>query len=133
MTNRLNVLYQFNEKYVPYAAVSIVSLLENNKEIEDIYIYVLEENINNDSKKKLVEMVNSYGRKIAFFKTNMLIEKMKSIGIPEYRGSYATNFKMFISDILPTDLERILYIDSDTIVEGSLKKLITIDMKDCPI
>ena len=29
----MNVLYQFNEKYAPYAGVSITSLFENNKNV----------------------------------------------------------------------------------------------------
>ena len=133
MNNNLNVLYQFNEKYAPFAAVSIASLLENNMDIDKISIYVLEENVSECSKKQLEEMVKKYRREIVFIETEQLVNKMKNIGIPAYRDSYATNFKMFLSDILPPDLERILYIDSDTIIEGSLKHLITIDMNGCPI
>ena len=34
--SNLNVLYQLNEKYAPFAGVSITSLFENNKDIKQI-------------------------------------------------------------------------------------------------
>ena len=37
----MNVLYQFNEKYAPYAGVSITSLFENNKNADEICVYIL--------------------------------------------------------------------------------------------
>lgn len=36
----INVIYQFNNKYVAYAGVSITSLLTNNLHIDRISIYV---------------------------------------------------------------------------------------------
>ena len=41
----MNVLYQFNEKYAPYAGVSITSLFENNKNADEICVYILGENL----------------------------------------------------------------------------------------
>lgn len=131
--SKLNVLYQFNEKYVPYAGVSIVSLLENNKLIDEVVIYVLVEDVSQKSMQKLKEQVEQYERKICFIDTRELVEKMKTLGIPEYRGSYATNMKMFIADYIDESVDRLLYIDSDTIVCGDISPLITLDMKDKPI
>lgn len=130
---RLNVLYQFNEKYVPYAGISMVSLMENNKTIEEIYIYVLSENLTRKSQEKLTIQVHRYGRRIHFIKTGKLIEKMRQLGIPEYRGSYATNMKMFVADYLNDDIDRLLYIDSDTIICSDVSPLISWDMGDKPI
>lgn len=130
---RLNVLYQFNEKYVPYAGVSIVSLLENNKMVDEIVLFALTESVSEDSIDKLKEQVRMYQRSIHFIDTQELVEKMKALGIPEYRGSYATNMKMFIADYLDESVDRLLYIDSDTIVCGEISHLFTLDMEDKPI
>lgn len=130
---RLNVLYQFNEKYAPYAGVSMVSLLENNKTIEKLVIYVLAENVSQESISKLTKQVNLYGREIHFIDTQDLVERMKSLGIPEYRGSYATNMKMFVADYIDETIDRLLYIDSDTVICGNISSLITLDMQSKPI
>lgn len=130
---RLNVLYQFNEKYVPFAGVSMVSLMENNKTIEDIHIYVLGENLTWHSQKKLTAQVQQYGYQIHFINTDTLIEKMRGLKIPKYRGAYATNMKMFVADYLKDDIDRLLYIDSDTIIYGDISPLAFLDMDNKPI
>lgn len=132
MNNVLYMLYQFDEKYVPYTAVSITSLLENNKDIQ-IFIYALAENVTEESMNRLRRIVKKYGAAILFIDTESLIKRMEKIGIPKYRGAYATNFKLFITQIIPENVERLLYIDSDTLVVGNLKNLLEIDMNNCPI
>ena len=49
----INVIYQFNEKYVPYAGVSLTSVLENNKSAETLNVYILGEGISEGSEKLL--------------------------------------------------------------------------------
>lgn len=66
---RLNVLYQFNEKYTPYAGISMVSLMENNKIIDEITIYVMGENLTPHSQEKLTRQVQQYGYQIHFIDT----------------------------------------------------------------
>jgi len=131
--SKLNVLYQFNEKYAPYAATSIVSLLDNNKSFEQIVIYILPEGVTKDSKNKIDYIVESYGRSVVYIETEQIITQMENVGIPKYRDSYAPNFKMFAPEYISEDVDRLLYIDSDTIVKRDLSSLITIDMKDCPL
>ena len=119
----LNILYQFNEKYAPYAGVSIFSLLENNKAAEQINIYIIEENLKKSSKDKITQMIHSYNRSVNFLDGKKIIAFVKELGIPEYRGSYATNLKMFAPLYLQEDIEKLLYIDSDTLVLGDLQSL----------
>ena len=124
----LRVLYQFNEKYAPYAGVAITSVYENNKEVEDIIIYVLGEDLSEKSCEKLQNLTLQYGRKIVFKKTNNLIEKMKEWGLPSYRGSYAANIRLFLPLFLDDDVDRILYMDADTVAERTLTDLFQIEM-----
>ena len=119
----MNVLYQFNEKYAPYAGVSITSLFENNKNADEICVYILGENLSETSKRKFKSLEQEYKRKILFKDTQALVEKMKEWGVPAYRGSYAANMRLFLPMILQEDVDRILYLDADTIVQGSLQPL----------
>ena len=129
----ISVMYQFNEKYVPFAATSIVSLLENNKEIDKLTIYILGEAITEESKKMLTSQINRYSREVILVDATSLVKKLKEIEVNDYRGSYATNFKMFIEDFIPESINRLLYLDSDTIVSGSIKDLAKIDMHGNPV
>lgn len=131
----MNILYQFNEKYAPYAGVSMTSLFENNKAAEFIYIYVLGEDLSETSISKFNELADNYStdgviRKIIFVETNALIKKMQELNMPTYRGSYAANMRLFVSEILDTiNDRRLLYLDADTIVTGDLSQIYRSDIK----
>lgn len=125
---KLNVLYQFNEKYAPFAGVSITSLLENNKHFEEIIIYILGEGLSRESKDKMSELTQNYSRNIVFVNVDKLILKMKRWGVPAYRGAYAANLRLFLTEILDDSVEKILYLDADTIVNRPLDCLIQIEL-----
>ena len=83
------IFYQFNENYAPYAGTSITSLLENNRQAEAITIYLLLENVSDDSRKKLKALVQSYGRELVFAESEALLQKAEGLGIPQYSQSAA--------------------------------------------
>lgn len=132
MYNVLNVLYQFNDNYAQYAAVSMTSLLENNKEY-NVRIYVFEENVSLQSQEKIKKIADRYNSELFFVNTDFIISYMKHLGIPKYRSSYATNLKIFFNSALSADIGRILYIDSDTLVVGKLYDLFNTDMQGQPV
>lgn len=117
----MNVLYQFNELYAPFAGASIVSLFENNKGNE-ITVYILGEDISSGSITKFEDIGKTYNRNIVIKDTKKIIEEMKSWGMPSYRGSYAANLRMLLPYFLDKTVNRILYLDSDTIVDNSIKE-----------
>ena len=65
----LYVLYEFSDLYAPYAGVSILSLLENNMDIDTIEIYVLDDGIGKVNKEKIRIIIEEYNRKIIFIET----------------------------------------------------------------
>ena len=129
----MNVLYQFNEAYVPYAGVSIFSLLENNRTAEDIVIYILGEKLQNSSIEKISQMIEQYKRKVVFIDGLEIIALLKKLDIPAYRGSYATNLKMFFPLYADKEMEKVLYIDSDTLVLGDISPLFGWEIPDAPL
>ena len=130
---KIDILYQFNEKYAPYAGTSLTSLLENNKHFERIRIFILGEDLSSNTEQKLRTLAANYGRMLTFVNTDTLMVMMRRLSMPSYRGSYAANMRLFLSYVLPEDVERLLYIDSDTIVTGSLDELATMPMERHPL
>ena len=129
MERRLNILYQFNEKYAPYAGVSIFSILCNNRKIKEIHFYILGEDLIDASKIKIEKMIEDAGREVDFIDTNQLIRKMKALDMPTYRGSYAANMRLFLDEVLAENVERVLYLDADTIVDSTLGELLNADLQ----
>lgn len=129
MSNTLNVLYACDENYAPFAGISMNSLFENNRDIPHICVYLVEDHVSEENKEKLKKQAEEFGRELILIDASSIVEQIKKLNIPSYRGSYTTNFRMFFHTFIREDVERLLYIDCDTIVTGSLASLITLDMQ----
>lgn len=128
MNDVINIIYHFNDKYAPYAGVSITSLFENNKHISNIRVFAVCEDVSENNIKKFKLLGKKYNRSVVIIETEELVHFMKKLGLPDYRGSYAANMRMFLSLIIPDDVERLIYLDSDTIVVGDILKLWNTDI-----
>ena len=60
----LNVLYQFDNNYAPYAGISILSLFENNKGIKHLNVYCAAMGVDGRNTALLNETASKYGRNI---------------------------------------------------------------------
>lgn len=129
----MNILYQCNNKYAPYCGVSITSLFENNKNSDRISVYILSDNIEQDNLDKFQLLASKYNREIFIIETEQIVQKMIELGMPAYRGSYSANLKMFVSEFGLDTLDRLLYIDSDTVVTGDLSEVFELDIKNSPV
>lgn len=123
----LSILYQANDYYAPYLGVSLLSLLDWNKHIKDIEIFIIDDGISEENKAKLEETAGMFGRQIFYLETGQMTKMLEEAEAPTFRGNYATYFKLFALDELPERVERILYVDSDTILRGSLDEMLTFD------
>lgn len=130
---KIDVLYQFDDGYAPFGGTSMVSLFENNKHFDEINVYVLDNAVSENNIQKLNQMAEKYNRTIIYLDTAELVKLMEETGIPKYRGSYSTNMKMFVSLVIPEKVEKLLYIDSDTLVVGRLDEIAGMDMSDKPL
>lgn len=129
MKKTLNVLYQSSNEYAVVTGVSITSLLENNKNIYEINIYILNDGISLENQKKIKKLCHSYNRNIFFIDTNKIIKKLIELKVVPFRGTYSTYFKLLALNSINLNNKKILYLDSDTIIDGSLSTLCDLDLK----
>lgn len=123
--NRLNVFFQFDNNYAVYAGVSLTSLLENNKSVDNIHIYILGDNLSTNNLNRFQHLETIYKNcTINLIDANKTVDKIKELHIPSYRNSQAANLRLFFDQLIEDDIERIIYIDSDTIINDSLLPLI---------
>lgn len=126
------VMYACSNPYVPYLGVSVLSLLESNRELETLEVFVFDDGISRENKEKLTAMAGQYGRKVSFLSMDPVRQTARDLGWREQGGSYCTYAKLLADQCLPDYVDRIVYIDaSDTLVVGSLKGLETMDMGGC--
>lgn len=123
--SELNILYTTDSNYSQHAAASIYSLLSHNEEFEKINIYIIDDNISSECKNKFDILVKEFDNaQIIFYPFSSL---KKRIPQNDKTGFAQVGYaRLFISQIC--DKDRILYIDCDTIINSSLKKLWEYDL-----
>lgn len=129
----LNILYPFDNNYAEYAGISLTSLLENNKDSEKIVIYILGFDLTDETKSLLKKTIEKYRRDIVFINQDSVDKLIHELNLPSYRGARVATARLFVTHFLPKNLERIVYLDSDTIIVGSMKELIEEDLDGCPV
>lgn len=123
----LNVLYQSDNNYAPQTGISILSLFENNKDIERINIFILDDNIDDDNKSKIFTLGEKYDRNIEFIDTTEILRKLHELNVNAFRNTYTTYFKLLAIDEISTSNGLLLQLDGDTIINSSLSGLFDLD------
>lgn len=129
MTNEIHILYLSDVNYATFAGTSVVSLFENNRHFDQITVWLIDDNLGEENRRKFQEAADTYGREVRFLDMSDGIRKLQEIGAPRYRNSYTTYLKLFAFGMLPDDVHRVFFIDSDSVVTGKLDELTTFDMQ----
>ncbi|MBP1863028.1 glycosyltransferase family 8 protein [Clostridium tetanomorphum] len=122
----MNVLYTCDNNYIWIMGISMISLFENNKAQKRLNVYLLGDCISEDNKKILQMIATKYERKC-------FIIDVPKLDIPEVlisqRWPISAFTRLFSGQLLPIELDRILYLDCDTIIEGDISPLDNFDMQ----
>lgn len=120
----INVAYCTDDNYASHCAVSITSLLENNKDSQ-CHVYVLTEGLNAESTKRFELLAKDYGQTIQVVVMDMA--EINKLQVTNWLGS-AMYFRFKIPEIVKES--RVLYLDCDIIIRHSLKPLFDISLDD---
>ena len=129
-TPKLYVCYSINDFFVREAGISIIGLLENNPGYEPEEIFIMDYGIHPRNKERLESIAAGYGKRITFLDGKPVTDRIREEfpDLKGWRGSMAPNAKAFVEQIVPEYVERLLFIDADTVVAGSLAELQHLDM-----
>lgn len=123
-SSRIHIAFSVNDSYVKYIVVTIKSIAENNRNA-DIVIHVLTDVLSGRTRKSLDIIGREYDN------ISIQIHEVDDAPLRGLKtGSYTiyTWYRVLLPDILPDDIDRILYLDADTLVLDDLSSLFTIDM-----
>ena len=114
---RIYIAYAPDDKYVNQTIVSMQSALEHNSDVEFIIMYskLADDNI---------EKLKNAGGKLRLLKMNE--EDFSSLTLSHWVTIQAW-FRIKLPDSCP-DLDKILYLDCDTLVRGNLDELFSLDL-----
>jgi len=127
----LNVLYQSDDNYAMVSGISITSLLENNKHLDEVNVHYCSYGIKPNNIRKLEKIVSGYqNAQIQFIDAKGYHNELKDLGVKPWHGVYVTWLKLLAFGGLTLSTDRVLFINGHTIVNGPLDELIDLDFED---
>ena len=125
----MNILYFTSDAFTSVAAVSIVSLFENNKDAVEINVYIIDDGISESNRNLLNDMVRKYHRKVYYIPAPDPSEFFNFLFKSRYQMGHSY-MRMCIGSLLPEGMEKVLCLDSDTLVTGNIRELWELEMGD---
>lgn len=116
-----------DDKFVPFAAVTIHSVLKSMNDGDNVHIHIITQGL----AQKNYDYLKSLGSCIKIYELSNH-ELMKDLETTS-EWSLATWLRIFIVDILDEKVNRVLYLDCDVIVNDNLDDLFTLDMNNISI
>lgn len=124
----LPIFFAADDKYIPFLAVTLQSLVDNSSTDYYYLIKVLYTNISEDHKEK----IKKYEREnvnIEFVDLNYYIEEIKDKLYTRDYFSKTTYFRLFIPNLYP-QYNKALYLDSDIVLLRDVAELFNTDLGD---
>jgi lipopolysaccharide biosynthesis glycosyltransferase len=113
-----------NNTYAQHLAVTFASLLKNTKgDVPEFF--VISDELTTGNKNRLLETVNPFGATIEFLQMDRKFYEDESICHWMIHPVY---IKIFIPELLPQEIEKVIYLDCDVIVEEDIYDLWNIDI-----
>lgn len=125
----INVCLSCDDNYSKYAGVVIASILKNASNDDFLNIYILDGNISDTNKNKILQLNNIKDCNIQFVDINeSMFDVYKKINTHTYI-TLPTYYRLKLSELLP-DVNKIIYLDCDMIVNSSLSELFNTNIED---
>lgn len=121
----MNILVTLDENYIAYLNVMLSSLLRSNPD-EQFSVYLLHSAVREQALVKTRRILGDRGELTAIQVSDAGLENAPTTS----RYPFEIYYRIFAARYLPQHLDRVLYLDPDLIVNGSLKRLYTMHMRD---
>lgn len=123
----MNIAVCLDENYVMPTTVMLESLGQNNT-TDEVNVFCVSEKILSDKSRNILkDECSKFGFDISFYDYNLSKrEKLRNANIG--RWSMATYLRLYLSEVLPKEIEKVLYLDGDIIVRHDLSELWSTDV-----
>lgn len=130
----MNILLSTDNNYVMPTGVLMISIGQNCGSNINYYI-LTDELFSDNSKKSLIRIAEKYKSNISFYTITQEMTKDFPFGRDDQpKGvTIATYYRLFITEFLPKEVHKILYLDGDTIVRNNIRDLWDIDISNYAI
>lgn len=124
--NIINICYASDKNYAKYLALSMATVLTSKAPDDNINFYILDGGLTEKDRANILDL-----KKIAVCEINFITvsqETFSNCTLGEAKHiSTAAYYRLLLPEVLP-DIEKIIYLDCDVQVKGSLNELFNINL-----
>jgi len=130
MVEKINIVACTDTFYVMPTGVMMLSVCENNPETDIVFHIILEDNVKAEDQQDLDDIVSPYnGKSVVFYKANERMLQMSfPAGMLRQDLTKTMYYRLYLAELLPKEIDKVLYLDGDLIVRHSLLPLWNVDV-----
>ena len=130
----MNILCCTDHNYITPTCVTIYSACINNQDISIKFYIISNPDVTEEDKTKLKNITSKYHHTIEFISAPTITKRTECFtvnkeGQPKHI-TIASYYRLFLADLLPKEIEKIIYLDSDLIVRNSLEEMYSYNIED---
>ncbi|OXS61627.1 hypothetical protein B1A99_03145 [Cohnella sp. CIP 111063] len=122
----IHVVSIADNHYAQHLSVSLVSLLMNKSPGSSVHLYVLSTDFNEENQSKLLASVAGFDAHVEFIQADASAYRDFRLFTFVTRETF---IRLSIPDVLPNTVDKVICLDSDTVVTGDIAELWQIDFK----
>lgn len=124
----MNILFSSDDNYARHLGVAIYSLMIHNQKAKKLNFFVVDNHISEDNLSKLKLVVDGFGNSTINFISfdSFARELILDMPWPISLSAYA---RLFAAEMLPDEIDRVLYLDCDMVINHDLAELWNIDLQ----
>ena len=128
---KINVAFAADNNYAQHVAVAMASVMTNVKSGCSVRFFLLSDGIETALLERIKETASRFCAEL------IVIDLSKAAGFEKvYTSGHisrAAYFRLALPDILPPDVTKIIYLDTDLLVLGDITKLWDVDLEGLPL
>ena len=125
MNERVNIVFASDRNYIQHLGAALVSLLFNNRELA-FTVYIISSGMTPKDRRRIDEIVKGYNCEVRHLTVSDDLFVQLATEHPMYpKGVY---YRLLIPSLI--DEKKVLYLDSDIIVNGPIRELYDTDLGD---
>lgn len=119
----LAIAYATDNGYAQHVAVSLHSLFKSIKTPDTCRVFILDNRLSDFHRCNLMKTASHFGQNLNFIDISD-IESRLPAGIDTANLSVSTYCRLFVAQLLPQDIDILLYLDCDTFVNDDITDIV---------
>jgi len=128
-SKEIHIAISFDQGYVTFVYVLLTSVFLNNT-TNTLVVHALAPDVLRAEHQGLIDFAARHNSRLIFYELSP--EATQNFALPNHEGAYlslASYYRLFFAQLVPQSLQKLLYIDVDTLVVGDLRELYQADLQ----